>query len=100
MALAEARQSKRADREQAAQERIRVLEPKLTRARVVPTAKIAGLEVSRDGKRVGDAQWGSALPVDPGEHVFEASAPGKKPWRQAVVISGDGHTTDVTIPPL
>src|SRR5262245_51518985 len=38
VALSEARKDKRADREAAAQERIKALEPKLTRYRVVPAA--------------------------------------------------------------
>src|SRR5690606_11403332 len=49
---------------------------------------------------VGEAQWGTALPVDPGEHVFEAAAPGKKPWRQVVDLRGEGATIDVNVPAL
>lgn len=100
LAAAEARKDRRADREAAAVEHVRALEPKLTRVRVAPIAKVPGLEIRRDGTRVGDAQWGTPLPIDPGEHLFEASAPGKKGWRQSVDVRGDGATVDVAIPVL
>lgn len=100
VALGEARKDKRADRENAALDRIRVLEPKLTRVRVSVANKIDGLEVRRDGTKVGDAQWGTALPVDPGDHVFEARAPGKKTWSSTVAVKGEGATIEVAIPKL
>lgn len=100
VALMEARKDKRADREAAAAERIRALEPKLTRVRVVPVAKMQGLEVKRDGTLVGEAQWGTPIPIDPGSHMFEASAPGKTPWTSAIEIRGAGATVDVPIPAL
>jgi serine/threonine-protein kinase len=101
VALAEARKDRRTDREAAAAERIRALEPRLTRTRVVvPAARAPGLEIKRDGARVGEAQWGTALPIDPGEHAFEATAQGKRPWRQVVDIRGEGKTIDVAVPAL
>jgi hypothetical protein len=100
VALAEARKDHRADREAAAAERVRALEPKLTRLRIVPAARSAGLEIKRDGTRIGEAQWGTPLPIDPGEHTFEATGSGKKPWRQVVDVRGEGSTVDVAIPAL
>ncbi len=99
-ALSEARKDKRADRETAALERIRAIEPKLTRVRILPAAKVEGLEVKRDGAKVGDVQWGTPLPIDPGPHTFEASAPGKMPWRDTVDVRGEGATVDVVVPAL
>ena len=100
VAMTEARKDKRTDREAAAVEHIRELEPKLTRARVVPAAKVEGLEVKRDGTRVGEAQWGTPLPIDPGSHTFEASAPGKTPWKSVVDVRGEGAIVDVSVPAL
>lgn len=102
VALGEARKDKRADREAAALEHIKALEPKLTRLRVLVPAssKLEGLEVRRDGARVGDAQWGTPLPIDPGEHVFEARAPGKRTWSKPFAVKGEGAVVDVTIPLL
>lgn len=100
VALGEARKDKRADRENAALDKIRALEPKLTRVRVNVANKTEGLEVRRDGSKLGDAQWGTALPVDPGDHLFEARAPGKKTWSSNVAVKGEGATIDVAIPKL
>lgn len=100
VALGEARKDKRSDRESAAQEHIKALEPKLTKVRIVVTSKVEGLEIRRDGARVGEAQWGTPLPIDPGEHPFEARAPGKQTWSKVVPVKGDGATVDVTIPAL
>jgi hypothetical protein len=56
VALGEARKDKRADRETAALEHIKAIEPKLTKLRLVVSGKTDGLEVRRDGARVGEAQ--------------------------------------------
>jgi hypothetical protein len=100
VALGEARKDRRADREAAAAEHIKTLEPKLTRVRISVFGKQEGLEVRRDGARVGDAQLGTPLPIDPGDHTFEARAPAKKTWTKVIAIKGEGATIDVTIPPL
>lgn len=100
IALGEARKDHRADREAAAVEHIRSLEPRLTRLRIVVAAKVDGLEIRRGGSKVGVPQWGTPLPVDPGDHAFEARAPNKKPWSKTVSVRGEGATVDVTIPPL
>jgi hypothetical protein len=100
VALGQARNDGRADREQTATEHIQGLEPKLVRVRIVVRQKIDGLEVRRDGALVGEGQWGTALPVDPGDHLFEASAPNKEKWTRTVPVGVDGQTVDVEIPPL
>jgi len=100
VALGEARRDRRTDRERAAEAHLRALEAKLTRVRVVVTARHEGLEVMRDGSRVGDPQWGLPLPVDPGEHAFVARAPGKKTWSKTAMLSGEGAVVDVVVPAL
>jgi hypothetical protein len=99
-ALSQSRIDKRADRESAASSHIRSLEPRLTRVRVVVTKESTGLEVRRNEALIGPAQWSTPLPIDPGDYVFEAHAPGKRSWRATIPIRGEGATVDVTIPPL
>jgi hypothetical protein len=60
----------------------------------------AGLRVTRDDEDVGAAQWGSPIPIDPGEHTIIASAPGRVRWQQVVKISTEASTATVTIPAL
>ncbi|MDI3285363.1 hypothetical protein [Polyangium sp. 15x6] len=77
------------------------LEPKLAKlvVEVAPEARVAGLEVRRNGKRVEEAVWGAAVPVDPGEQRVEAAAPGKKGWA-GKVVAGEGAVTRVKVPAL
>ncbi|HEU4534663.1 MAG TPA: hypothetical protein VFS00_11120, partial [Polyangiaceae bacterium] len=60
-----------------ARERANALKPKLSKMRVTVSAPVAGLSVHRDGIVLGPSDWGSAVAVDPGQHVVEASAPSK-----------------------
>ena len=82
--------------------RAAALTPKLAKLTIlVPlAAKVPGLEVKRDGSAIGEGQWGSAVPVDKGEHTIEASAPGRKPWSQVVRVDADGASASVDVPEL
>ena len=90
---------KRAD---VAKKRADALEPTLHKLTiVVPTASdVSGLEVKRDGSLVGRGQWGTAVPVDPGEHAIGATATGKVAWSSAVKTPAEKGETSVTVPPL
>lgn len=88
-------------REAAARERAAALAPRVARLEVVvpAAARVPGLEVRRDGIVLGEAQWGFAAPVDPGRHTVEATAPGRAPFRKAVVLDQPGATVTVELPP-
>jgi hypothetical protein len=88
------------DREQIARGRATTLEPKLSRLVVEVKAKDNGLELSRDGQPFGAAQWGTALPIDPGAHTVEARAPQKQPWKTTVDVPANGQTVRVVVQPL
>jgi hypothetical protein len=98
-ALAEARKDKRTERENAALEHIRALEPRLTKVRILVGADVEGLEIRRDGAAVGRPQWSTAVPIDPGTHAFEARAPRKKTWSASVKLEGAG-VVEVRVPAL
>ncbi|XYH94134.1 tetratricopeptide repeat protein [Sorangium sp. So ce1128] len=80
------------------------LEPRLSRMTIaVPAAGAAaapGLEIRRDGVPVAPAQWGQALPVDPGTHTIEARAPGRKRWSLVRAVPPDGARVVVDVPVL
>lgn len=73
------------------------LEGKLVRLtiRVPEAARVPGLEVSRDHETVNEPLWGSAVPVDPGDHVVEARAPGFKTFTAHVTASHDPVVVDI-----
>ena len=89
------------ERERVARARAAALEPRLSRLQIVvpPEAAIAGLGLTRDGVAVGRALWGTAVPLDPGEHRIAAAAPGHGPWEVKVTIDKPG-VVSVTVPAL
>jgi hypothetical protein len=98
-----AKGAKSKDREAFARKRAAALEPRLSRLTiVVPSAltTLPGLEIKRDGSLVDNALWGTAIPVDPGEHEVVATAPGKKPWQGKGTATEQPTRLAVTIPPL
>ncbi len=87
------------DREKVARERAEKLANKLSRL-TITAPKIEGLVVKRDGAELGTGQLGASLPVDPGKHHVEASAPGRKPFSKTVEVGKDGAKASVEIPEL
>jgi hypothetical protein len=61
---------------------------------------VDGLVVTRDGKTVGAAALGTAVPIDPGAHTIEATAPGRTRFRQSVEVAARGARVLVHIPAL
>ena len=85
-----------------ASQRALALEPVLSKVTLVvpPPARVQGLEVRWDGLSVGEGMWGTAVPVDAGEHAIEASAPGKTSWSRKLFVQPNGGTVPVPIPEL
>jgi hypothetical protein len=99
--LGRAQQEGREDRIKAAKERIAALGPRLARLTVVVAPeRPPGLEVKRDGLVLPEVAWGSATPVDPGDHVIEATAPGHEPFRRQITVAREGERLRVEIPSL
>lgn len=96
---ATARSAGQADRERVARERASKLEPKLSKVTIQVLAPASGERVSKDGVEIGAAEWGTAVPTDPGEHVVEATAPGKKAWRSTAKLAAAGKIV-VSVPAL
>jgi serine/threonine-protein kinase len=101
-AEAMARQRGDAARQDGAALRAQTVEPLLSKVTidVPPAARIPGLEVKWDGRPVGEGLFGSAFPVDAGEHAIVASAPGHKSWTGKGVVGANAATTNVAVPIL
>ncbi|MEP7120502.1 MAG: hypothetical protein ABJE95_06325 [Byssovorax sp.] len=89
-------------RQQAAADRARAIEPVLSKVIIspAPAARVAGLTVTWDGKLSGEGSWGTAIPVDPGDHTLEASAPGKARWTGKVTVRAGAGTMTAEVPAL
>lgn len=88
-----------ADRQQIALERSRALEPELMRLSVVVPPG-ATVDVALDGEPLAREVFGSAVPVDPGEHTVAArrNASAEPYWSARVTLSDAGKTVEVRVP--
>jgi hypothetical protein len=56
--------------------------------------------IKLDGKPIEEALWGSALPVDPGDHVLEESATGRMGRIEKVTVKPGDRAVTFTMLPL
>jgi hypothetical protein len=98
--LAKARLANQNDRASEAEARAKALEPGLLKLRVQVRADDAELEVRLDGRPLERAAWDVEVPVDPGEHRIEASAPGKNTWSSTFTIDSKNSPFPVSVPAL
>lgn len=98
---AQARVSGQLEREKVLLERAQQLQPRLPKLQVnVPeSSKTAGLEIRRNGILVGSAQWGTPMPIDPGDVELSIAAPGKQTLRQTVRLE-EGKVFSYSVPAL
>jgi hypothetical protein len=89
----------KADVEKRALTRAAALEPGLARLTIaVDTGSdVSGLDVKRDGVAVGHTEFGLAIPVDPGPHVIEATAPKKKGFSVKVDVAAKQTDARATV---
>lgn len=89
-ALTIAKRDNRPERAKIAQDKIDSVAAKMAYLTVVVPPEVASVspEVKRDGSVLRSTVWGTAIPVDPGEHLVEVTAPGKKKWARKVTAGG------------
>jgi serine/threonine-protein kinase len=91
--------SGRKDYFSAAERHAKALEPDLGHLTINVEQPVDGLRVLRDGVVVDHAEWGVAIPVDPGSHALEATAVGHKGWTSSVSVADKGAQA-VSVPAL
>jgi hypothetical protein len=92
----------RDDRAAFARTELDALRPRISRLRIeVPeSTRAPGLVVRRNGVELDPGSWGWAEPVDPGEQVIDAEAPGKVPARAVVHVGEEGDLRVFTLQAL
>lgn len=89
------------NRAEFAKKKADAIQPKLATLTIVVAQAEPGLKISRDGTTVDDGAWGTPIPVDPGPHVVEANAPGKKSVTLKVTVpEGAPSANTVKVEPL
>ena len=75
------------------------LEPTIPRLTLVlPKTAPPRVRVTRDGLELGAASLGTALPVDPGEHVLTTQVPDAPPVEQRVTVAkGEAKTVELDV---
>ncbi len=98
-AAARANAAGKVDVEKRALARAAALEPNLAKLAISVDAAsdVPGLEVKRDGVKVGHAEFGVPIPVDPGTHVIDATAPNKQPFSGKVDVAAKQANAALTV---
>jgi hypothetical protein len=100
-AAAQAQRAGQRDREQFARDHAAALEKQLHRLVVEMKTPVKGMEIKLDGASFGEGTLGTPIPLDPGEHVIEVSAPGKIKWSQTAKLSAVASVIDrIEVPAL
>lgn len=86
-------------REEVARKLMVALEPRLAHVTVrVPDPPPAGLQVRLDGAPLDSDRWAAPVPVDPGDHLVEASAPSMQGFTSRFAVTRDAQDLDVNVP--
>jgi hypothetical protein len=89
------------DREKLAADRAKALEDKLSYLTITSSNPAAlAVQISRDGSTLDDAVLGTPIPVDPGQHNIEATAPGRRKWSVGVDVGVSASRVTVNVPTL
>jgi hypothetical protein len=99
-AASQASKANQRDREKYSREHADALEKQLHRLVIEILSPPENVVVKLDQKTLTKGVLGTALPLDPGEHDLEVSAPGKKAWQQHLKLGPGAVTERVEVPKL
>jgi hypothetical protein len=94
-----AQRANQPERVQFARRHLAALETRLSGV-LIHASKVAGFELRVDDGLLTAAAVGTRLPLDPGDHTIEASAPGYQTWRTRITIVSGQTVSTVTVPRL
>jgi hypothetical protein len=72
-------------------------EAKLSKLRIRVEPDVTGLNVTLDGRPLRRAEFGLLIPLDPGAHTIEATAPGKMRWVERAELATGPVTQEVIV---
>jgi hypothetical protein len=100
-AISIAKSAGQADLEALATRRAQALGPRLPKVKLrVLGGEVPGFALTRDHEPIPPIMWGTELPVDPGTHEYEATAPSKKAWKMSVTVKEGEPARELEIPAL
>jgi hypothetical protein len=96
------RRQGRPEYEDFAKKKVAELEPTLYRLTITVPAEAAveGMVIKRDKNALDAGGWGVPIPIDPGVHSIEISAPKKKPQTLTVEVDAEHKNETLNVPKL
>lgn len=85
---------------QLAQKRAAALASRLSHLRIELAASVealANVRISLDGAPLEATTWRADMPLDPGSHVIEAEAPGRKRFEKTIVVGDEPQQYAITV---
>ncbi len=61
-------------------------------------ANVSGLQITRNGNAVDEAEWNTDIPVDGGPYSIEGKAPGYEAWSTSVTVGAERDKKSVNVP--
>jgi hypothetical protein len=94
------KKANRPDREKLASDRMKALEPQLSRLTILApwVAPTAAFTIVRNGQYVPRTDWGRDVPVNPGSYNITANMQGFEPWNKVFDVNKPGATIEAAIP--
>jgi hypothetical protein len=100
LAAADARAEKADQVAEEVEARLESLRQRIPKITVKRGSGAEAASVALDGVSLGDQVIGTPMPIDPGPHTVEATAPGFKPFRQSVrVAEQQSETVEIVLEP-
>jgi hypothetical protein len=99
-AASQAEKQGSADRAKVAHDKANALSSKLSKVKLVKIADTPGMALSLDGKSLDAGMIGESVPIDPGNHHIEVSAPGYSTFTHDFTVQSGPTETPVEIPAL
>jgi hypothetical protein len=102
-AASAARAEGQPDRAKSGADRAAALAPRLSMLTIQVSpeaAAIPGFVLIRNDVPVGQGLWNVPVPVDPGDHILEAKAPGHLLWSGQITVGKEADTVTVRVPVL
>ncbi len=100
LAIEQARATGEKEREKFAKTHATGLAKQLHKLQIDAAERPPGFAIALDGETFALEGLGTALPIDPGEHVVEASAPGKKKWSKTLSLTAAPGLDRIDVPAL
>jgi hypothetical protein len=101
-ARTQARAAGHTDIEKFASEHVARLTPTLSYLRIAVSreARAPGLTIKLDDLGIDEVAWDTDVPIDPGPHTVQASAPQRLPWETQENVGAAGDRKTIAVPVL